>query len=608
MCGIVGYIGERQAVPIMLDGLEKLEYRGYDSAGVAVFDGANINVIKKKGRLAVLEKTLETQTLTGTEGIGHTRWATHGAPADMNAHPHTNAAGTISIVHNGIIENYVKIKEWLSTRGYSFKSQTDTEVIVQLIDFYFTGNLMDAVSHAVRRLSGSYAFCVIAKDAPGEIIAARKDSPLVIGTGEGENFIASDIPALLKYTRDVYFMEDDELARITADSIEIFDAYGMPVDREVYHVDWKLEAAEKGGYPHFMLKEIHEEPRAIHDTLASRLTPKGKLDISDLNLTNEEIKDLKRIIIVACGTAFHAGLAAKYCFEKILGIPVEADIASEFRYRSPVIEKGDLFIAISQSGETADTLAALRLASKKGAKVLAIVNAVGSTIAREADAVLYTMAGPEIAVASTKAYSTQIIMLTMLLAALGSIRGSIDKKRYTDLIEELEAMPDTMRIVLNNDKRIKRAAHIYCNVNDMFYFGRNVDYAVSLEGSLKLKEISYIHSEAYAAGELKHGPIALIEKGTLVFVFATQPELYEKTASNIKEVKARGAHVIAICSRDADLVMDLADEVIKLPLCDELLTPVLAVIPAQLFAYYCAVERGFDVDKPRNLAKSVTVE
>ncbi len=608
MCGIVGYIGNRDAAPIMIEGLEKLEYRGYDSAGIAVYDGNRLQIRKKKGRLAALEKYLQSDPVSGKTGIGHTRWATHGAPADMNAHPHANAAQTLAVVHNGIIENYVKIKEWLSTRGYSFKSQTDTEVIVQLIDYYYNGNLMDAVGHAVRRLSGSYAFLVISKDNPDEIIAVRKDSPLVIGVGQGENFIASDVPALLKYTRDVFFLEDDEIARITVDGVDIFDAYGMPVDREMFHVDWNVEAAEKAGYPHFMLKEIHEEPKAVKDTIMSRLDEKGRINISDLGMDEDAIKNLKRVIIVACGTAYHAGLVAKYVFEKELGIPVEVDIASEYRYRSPVINEGDLFIAISQSGETADTLAALRLAKKHGAKVLSIVNAVGSTIARESDATMFTMAGPEIAVASTKAYTTQLVSLIMLITEMGRIRGAIDAKKYADTVEELEAMPDTMRIILNNDKKVKTAAHMCSNINDMFYFGRNIDYAVALEGSLKLKEISYIHSEAYAAGELKHGPIALIEKGTLVFVFATQPALYEKTASNIKEVKARGAYVIAVCSRDADLVMDLADDVIKLPLADDILMPMISVIPAQLFAYYCAVERGFDVDKPRNLAKSVTVE
>lgn len=608
MCGIVGYIGPQQAVPILLDGLEKLEYRGYDSAGIAVFDGEKLDVSKRKGRLSVLKELLNADCPSGNLGIGHTRWATHGAPADVNAHPHTNRNGDIAIVHNGIIENYAKIKEWLSMRGYSFRSQTDTEVVAHLIDYYYTGDLLEAVSNACQRLTGAYALCVVCSYNPDEIIAVRKDSPLVIGVGQGENFIASDVPALLKHTRSVYFLEDGELARVTRDSVEITDSYGMPVFKEVFKVDWTMEAAEKGGYPHFMLKEIHEEPKAIYDTVASRLGAGGLLDLAGKGITQELAQALKRVVIIACGTSYHAAMIGKYMLEKALKIPVEVDIASEYRYRNPPIFKDDLFIVISQSGETADTLAAMRLARSRGANVLAITNVEGSTISRESDAVMYTIAGPEIAVASTKAYSTQIICLVMLVMELGRMRGDINSNEYETLLEAIRALPNEAKKILESQQAIKNAAHRFSTVSDAYFMGRNLDYAVSLEASLKLKEISYIHSEAFAAGELKHGPIALIEEGTLVVVIATQSELYEKIASNIKEVKARGAHVLAICPSQADLVRDIADDIIDIPQVHELLMPIMAVIPTQLFAYYCAVERGFDVDKPRNLAKSVTVE
>ena len=610
MCGIVGYIGPRQAVPVLLEGLEKLEYRGYDSAGIAIYNEQELQVCKKKGRLSVLRETLKQEgTPSGTCGIGHTRWATHGAPSDLNAHPHTNIDNTIAVVHNGIIENHAKIKEWLSLRGYSFRSQTDTEVIAHLIDYYYEGNLLEAVQEAVQHLSGSYALCIVSAHHPDEFIAVRKDSPLVIGLGKGENFIASDTPALLKYTRDVYFLEDGEVARITRDGVDIFDAYGIPVFRDVYHVDWQVEAAEKGGYPHFMLKEIFEEPRALKDTLSARISENGELNFDSIGLTKEIVEAAGRIVIVACGTAYHAGLAGKYFFERVLGMPVEVDIASEYRYRKPQIRTGDLFIAISQSGETADTLAAMRLARANGAKILAITNVVGSTLSREADVAMYTLAGPEIAVASTKAYTTQLMCLILLMLRIGSLKDILAEAEYKEILTALLLVPQAAKKVLEeSEMAVKRAAHRHSTADDAYFLGRNLDYVVAMEGSLKLKEISYIHAEAFAAGELKHGPIALIEEGTLVIVVATQPSLYEKTASNIKEVKARGARVLSICPQDASLVRDISDEVVDIPKVHELLMPILAVIPAQLFAYFCAVERGFDVDKPRNLAKSVTVE
>ena len=608
MCGIVGYIGNQQAVPILIDGLEKLEYRGYDSAGVSVYDGTQLQIRKRKGRLAALKELLEKDSPAGTIGIGHTRWATHGAPSDQNSHPHINQSGTISVVHNGIIENHMKIREWLSGKGYSFRSQTDTEVIAHLVDYYYKGNIMDAVSEAVKRLTGAYAICIICKDEGDKIITVRKGCPIVIGAGEGENFIASDIPALLKYTRDVYFLEDDEFACITKDSIDIYDAYGVPVMRDTYHVDWEMEAAEEAGYQHFMLKEIHEEPKVLRDTLHARINENGELDLSEVGLNEEQAKKIRRVIISSCGTAYHAGMVAKYIFEKLVRIPVELDFASEFRYRDPIVMEDDLFICISQSGETADTLEGLRLAKRNGANILGIVNAVGSTISRESDEVMYTLAGPEIAVASTKAYSTQVMCISVLAVAIAKMRGQITEERSRELIAQLDRIPALAEDVIGQEAKISRIAHNYSAAQDMYFLGRNLDYAVALEGSLKLKEISYIHSEAFGAGELKHGPIALIEDGTKVVVFATQPELYEKIASNIKEVKARGAHVLAICRKDAAIVMDIADDIIKLPDVEPMFAPMISVIPSQLFAYYCAVERGLDVDKPRNLAKSVTVE
>ena len=608
MCGIIGYIGPKEASPILIDGLSKLEYRGYDSAGVATFDGEALSIRKKKGRLSILEGELAVDPAKGNVGIGHTRWATHGEPSDVNSHPHFNRAGDIAVVHNGIIENYLRLKEWLHHKGYTFTTQTDTEVLAHLIDLYYLGDLYKAVRDALRHVEGSYALAVISSRHPGELIAARKDSPLILGAGEGENFIASDIPAILAYTRDVYLLEDREVARVTASSIEIYDAYDLPVKREVFHVNWDVAAAEKGGYPHFMLKEIHEEPKALRDTLSPRLRDDDTVDLTEAGFTEDLALGIRRVIMVACGTAYHAALVGKFAFERMLRLSVEVDMASEFRYRDPIVGAGDLVVVISQSGETADTLAALRLAKERGARVLAITNVVGSTVSREAHNVFYTWAGPEIAVASTKAYTTQLLSLYLLMLEMGRVRGDIDAQTYSRLVAALRRIPDQAAEILTGEEAIARSAHLHYGMTDTYFLGRNLDYAVAMEGSLKLKEISYIHSEAFAAGELKHGPIALIEQNTLVIALATQRRLFDKLVSNIKEVKARGAQVLAICPQDAEAVKGQSDETLLLPVSEELLMPILAVIPTQLFAYYCSVERGFDVDKPRNLAKSVTVE
>lgn len=610
MCGIVGYIGDKKSTDILIDGLAKLEYRGYDSAGVSVLNDGNLTTRKKKGRLKVLADTLESDSIEGNMGIGHTRWATHGAPSDENAHPHASMANDLSVVHNGIIENYMKLKEYLGTKGYTFSSQTDTEVITHLIDYYYKGDLFAAVQEALGKLEGSYAIAVISKHHPDELIAARKDSPLIIGLGENENYIASDIPAILAYTRNIYLLNDNETARVKRDSVDVFDKYNLPVMHEIFKVDWDVEAAEKGGYQHFMIKEIHEEPKALRDTLSPRITDDDSINLDSLKIDKKIVKNINRVIIVACGTAYHAGLIAKYAFEEKLRMSVEVDIASEYRYRNPIINKDDLFITISQSGETADTLAAMRMAKKEGAKILAITNVVGSTVSREADYVMYTWAGPEIAVASTKAYTTQILCLYLLMLEFGQIRGSIAEDEYKQMVKELKKLPNLAQEIIEEDniKHIMKSAHRHSSVDDTYFLGRNLDYAVALEGSLKLKEISYIHSEAFAAGELKHGPIALIEDNTLVITIATQSRLFEKTASNIKEVKARGAKVLAIASSKAKMIRDLSDEVMLVPETIDLFMPILSVIPTQLFAYYCSIERGIDVDKPRNLAKSVTVE
>ena len=607
MCGIVGYIGPKDVVPVLLDGLRKLEYRGYDSAGVAVVGDGCLKIRKTKGRLAALAELLEGFEANSAAGIGHTRWATHGEPSFENSHPHSNCAEDIAVVHNGIIENYMKLKEWLISEGVTFVSETDTEVIAHLVNYYYTGDLLEAVREAVGKLEGSYALGVVCQQHPDQIIAARKDSPLVIGIGEGENLIASDIPALLQHTRNVYFLEDKEVAKISADAVTIYDEYGQQMAREVYHVEWDATQAEKGGYPHFMLKEIHEEPRVMADTFFPRYKD-GRIDLKEIGIDEELVRSTKKVGIIACGTAYHAGMVGKYIIEDLARIPVEVEIASEFRYRKPIIQPGQLVIIISQSGETADTLAAMREAKKRGAKIAAVVNVVGSTISREADAVLYTHAGPEIAVASTKAYNTQLMAIYMIALELARLSGNMQQGEYDRLAGELSQIPELMNEVLKTKTQLQRFASENFSKSSCFFIGRGLDYVLSMEASLKLKEISYVHSEAYAAGELKHGTIALIEEGTLVVALATQGRLLEKTISNIKEVKARGAKVLAVCWEGASIPGDIADEVVYLPRASDVFAPIVTVTPMQLFAYYMSVEKGCDVDKPRNLAKSVTVE
>ena len=608
MCGIVGYIGTNQAAPILLDGLSKLEYRGYDSAGIAVYNGEKIEMVKSKGRLKVLsELTHDGATLPGTLGIGHTRWATHGEPSDVNAHPHMNKDETIVVVHNGIIENYLKLKKKLEKRGYEFISDTDTEVIAHLLDYYYQGNPLQAVTKVMHRMEGSYALGIIFRDHPDELYAVRKDSPLIAGRTEGGCIIASDVPAVLKYTRDVVYMENEEIARMTRDSLEFFNVDEEPVEKELVKIDWDVNAAEKGGYEHFMLKEMYEQPKAIADTFSPRLKD-GKIVIEELNMSPEEIREVGKIVIVACGSAYHTGVTAKYVFEGLARIPAEVDLASEFRYRDPILDERTLVVIISQSGETADSLAALREAKRKGARVLGIVNVVGSSIAREADNVMYTWAGPEIAVATTKAYSAQLIALYLLAMKFAYDRGELDEAGLGEMIEEMKALPAQVEMALNNRERIQRFANRYLAAKSIFFMGRGIDYAISLEGSLKLKEISYIHSEAYAAGELKHGTISLVEEGTLVAAVLTQKDLYKKMISNIVEVRTRGAFVMAVTNEDDTQVEKAADYVIYIPETNKYFTNSLAIIPLQLFAYYIAVGRGCDVDKPRNLAKSVTVE
>ncbi len=608
MCGIVGYIGDKKAVPVLINGLSKLEYRGYDSAGVSVNEGGVLKVIKCKGRLACLEEKLESQKLNGNMGIGHTRWATHGEPNDVNSHPHISQSGEIVVVHNGIIENYMQIKEFLKGQGYVFKSETDTEVIAHLVEYYYDGDLVDAVMKAIDEIEGSYALGVICKDDENMFVCARKDSPLIIGLGEGENFIASDIPAILEYTRNIYILEDKEVAILTRDSVQVFNSLGAPVDKEIFKVNWDVEAAEKGGYEHFMMKEMYEEPKVIRDTINPRLKDGGLL-LDNVTITEEDINKLDKIYIVACGTAYHAGVIGKYIIEKLCRIPVEVDVASEFRYRDPLISDKNMTIIISQSGETLDTLFALRESKKRGARILSIVNVIGSSIARDSDDVLYTWAGPEIAVASTKAYNTQLTALYMVALELGLKKGTITKEEADTILSQLKEIPNDIEKILENKEDIQKFAHQHYNAKSIFFIGRGLDYALSLEGSLKLKEISYIHSEAYAGGELKHGTIALIEKGTLVVCPMTQDTLFDKMVSNIREVKARGAVVLAITQeKHAEELRKTADTVITIPDVDSLTAPISAVTPLQLFAYYMAIEKGCDVDKPRNLAKSVTVE
>lgn len=608
MCGIVGFVGRKEASPILVEGLSKLEYRGYDSAGVAILEDGEIKVKKYKGRLKNLEENLNENPLKGHIGIGHTRWATHGEPSDINSHPHSNGDVTISVVHNGIIENYIKLKEWLKTKGYTFCSDTDTEVIPNLVDYYYKGDLFEAVTKATSKMEGSYAIGVISKEEPDKIVAVRKDSPLIVGVGEGEYFIASDIPAVLNHTREVYLLEDKEFVILTKDGAEIKTEDGEKIDKEIYHVTWDVDAAEKGGYEDFMLKEIHEQPKAIKDTLTSRVLKDTKVQLDDINLTKEELENFDRVFIVACGTAYHAGLVGKTIIEKLAKIPVEVDIASEFRYRDPLITEKSLLIVVSQSGETADTLAVLRDAKKTGAKVIAITNVVGSSVSREAHHVLYTWAGPEIAVASTKAYETQLIAMYILGIYFGELKGTLNKEVSEELKEELLILPDKVKEILDKKDELQKYASKNYMDKDLFFLGRGLDYAVALEGSLKLKEISYIHSEAYAGGELKHGPIALIEKGTPVIALLTEDKLKDKMISNIREVVTRGARVLAIANEGDKDAEEVCDDVIYIPRTNSLLTPVLSVVPLQLISYYMAKQKGCDVDKPRNLAKSVTVE
>lgn len=608
MCGIVGYIGTQQAAPILLDGLSKLEYRGYDSAGIAIYNGTSIDMVKSKGRLKVLnELTHDGETIKGTIGIGHTRWATHGSPSDVNAHPHFNKDKSIVVVHNGIIENYLKLRKKLEKHGYEFVSETDTEVIAHLLDYYYHGNPLQAITKVMHRMEGSYALGIIFKEHPEELYAVRKDSPLIVGETKDGNIIASDVPAVLKYTRDVIFIENEEIVRMTEDSMEFFNVDEEALEKEAVHIDWDVNAAEKGGFEYFMLKEMYEQPKAITDTFAPRIRD-GEIVIEELGMTDEEIKAIKKIMIVACGSAYHTGVTSKYVFEGLARIPVEVDVASEFRYRDPILEEGTLVVVISQSGETADTLAALRESKKRGAKVLGIVNVVGSSIAREADNVMYTWAGPEIAVATTKAYSAQLIALYLLAMKFGNVRGTVNDTQLQDMIEDLKALPAQVEMLLNNKEKIQRFANRYLAAKDVFFIGRGIDYAISMEGSLKLKEISYIHSEAYAAGELKHGTISLIEEGTLVASVLTQKDLYKKMISNMVEVGTRGAFVLAVTCEDNTEVEKAADYVVYIPETNKYFTNSLAIIPLQLFGYYIAVGRGCDVDKPRNLAKSVTVE
>lgn len=608
MCGIVGYLGKNRATDILIDGLSKLEYRGYDSAGIAVIENGDVEVKKCKGRLANLEGVLKQEPLQGVVGIGHTRWATHGEPSDLNSHPHANEEGTIAVVHNGIIENYLVLREWLSSEGYKFVSETDTEVIPHLVDYYYEGNLLDAVIKAVERMEGSYAIGVICKNEPNKLIAVRKDSPLIVGVGKDESFIASDIPAVLNYTRDVYLLEDNEFVVIDNNGVTILDENKNEIKKDIFHVTWNADAAEKGGYEHFMLKEIHEQPKAIKDTLTSRVAKGQKISLDSINITKEQIEEIDKVYIVACGTAYHAGLIGKTAIEKLAKIPVEVEVASEFRYREPLINERTLMIVISQSGETADTLAALRLAKAENARVIAVTNVVGSSVSREADDVLYTWAGPEIAVASTKAYVTQLVAMYIIALYFAENKGSVRKSEIDKIKCGLLNLSEEAAEVLNQKDVIEALAKEMCNDKDMYFLGRGLDFAVAMEGSLKLKEISYIHSEAYAGGELKHGPIALIEKGTKVIALATQEHLFDKMLSNIKEVKTRGADVMAIAMEGHDVVEKTVDSAIYIPRVMPILAPILSVIPLQLLSYYVSIEKGCDVDKPRNLAKSVTVE
>ena len=614
MCGIVGYIGCKNASQILINALKKLEYRGYDSAGIAIIENDDIIVRKCKGALKYLEEKIANEVIKGTVGIGHTRWATHGEPSDSNSHPHTSMDGSISIVHNGIIENYAELKAKLQAQGVVFKSQTDTEVVVHLIDKAYKQykDIFKAVLEVLHVVEGSYALGVVCKDFPDRVICCRKESPLVIGLGKGENFVASDVPALLEHTRDVYYLGEKELAVLYTDHVDLFNFEGEKIIKEPSHVEWDMDAAEKGGYEHFMIKEIHEQPKGLTDTMRPRIIKDGNGNPTDVyfeeNKMDDAWKKASRVVITACGTAYHAGVVAKYAFEKIARMKVDVDVASEFRYRNPILDKDDIFIVVSQSGETADTLSALRLAKQNGLKVVAITNCVGSTVSREADDVIYTLAGPEIAVASTKAYTTQVLCMFLLAIKAGKLRGTLSEEESVKLLTELESIPEKIQKILDGKETIQKFASQQFNKDKIFYIGRQFDSATSLESALKLKEVSYMHSEAFAAGELKHGPIALIDEKTLVVAIASEPELYDKIGSNMVEVKSRGATVLVITQDKTGAFTGKADEVFQIPDCSSTLASLLTVIPTQLFAYYCAIQRGYDPDKPRNLAKSVTVE
>lgn len=611
MCGIVGYVGAQEAAPILLDGLRRLEYRGYDSAGMAVCGPEGLQVCKTRGRLqALADLTEEGRTLTGTLGVGHTRWATHGEPNDINAHPQVSQSGLFAVVHNGIIENYALLRARLTAKGYAFRSETDTEVVAQLLDYYYAASrdVFEAVNSMLSAVEGAYALGIVCADAPDRLIAARKDAPLLLGYGDGENFIASDVTALLRHTRDIVYMDDGELAIVTCGGIRIYDERRRPIEKEHHHIDWDVDAAEKGGYDHFMLKEIYEQPDAIARAITGRIRD-GRVVLSDLTMTDREIRELGRVCIVACGSSYHVGMVGKYVLERLLRRPVEVSLASEFRYSDPIVGKGDLVIVISQSGETLDSMAALREARKRGARILSIVNVVGSSIARESHDVLYTWAGPEIAVATTKAYSTQMVVLNLLGLYFGDILGTVDFDTYTAMVQGIEALPAQMAHILSDTAEIQAAARELAGHEQIFFIGRNLDYALSLEGSLKLKEISYIHSEAYASGELKHGTISLIEEGTPVIAAATYMPLFDKAMSNVVEVQARGARVLALTTETgAERMHSRVARVLTVPETETMLLPQLGVVPLQLLAYYIALARGCDIDKPRNLAKSVTVE
>ena len=609
MCGIIGYLGSQDAVSVLMNGLKTLEYRGYDSAGVAYLNEGTLEVRKKMGRIAVLEDYLGTQQWHTQIGIGHTRWATHGRPSDRNAHPHFDCTHKFAVVHNDIIENFAELRERLQANGHRFVSETDTEVLAHLVEEAYRGNLRLALRDALQQVRGSYAVVLLSEHHPDRIVASRKDSPLVAGIGDGEYFVASDIPALLPYTRKIYLLNAGEIVELTPDGINIVDFQDRPVHKEIFHVNWDAQAAERGGYPHFMLKEICEQPLAIQNTLSGRLTPDGSgIQLNEISLTSEQIRNFSKVAIVACGTAYHAGMVGKYVFEKLARIPVEVDLASEFRYRDPLIDPKTLVVIVSQSGETADTMAALREARKRGCHVLAVTNVVGSSVAREADDVIYTWAGPEIAVASTKAYTTQVLVMYLLGLLFAKERGAITEQQASEIVAALKQVPEQIEEILKQKEQIQDLAQQYHDCQDIFFLGRGLDYAVALEGALKLKEISYIHAEAYAAGELKHGTLALIVDGVPVVALATQDYLLEKLISNVKEVKAREGTVIGLCLGKQELVDSTCDHVIRLPEALSFVAPLLSVVPLQLFAYYMAAARGCDIDKPRNLAKSVTVE